>query len=123
MSLSLSLSLSESQQDLGYLCLVNTNSPLSSAAELPGYEIMPLCFLRSQEVHVHGIADIVNELSFYALNEWKNEKKKKKKKNDKKKKKKKGKKRKKTSRCYFHDLKYFYDFDVIALFSCILKPL
>ena len=66
-SLSLSLSLSESQQDLDYLCLLNTNSSLSSAAEPPGYEIMPLCFLRSQEVHVHRIADIVNELLFICV--------------------------------------------------------
>ena len=67
LSLSLSLSLSESQQDLDYLCLLNTNSSLSSAAEPPGYEIMPLCFLRSQEVHVHRIADIVNELLFICV--------------------------------------------------------
>ena len=40
----LSLSLSERQQDLGHLSLVYKYSPLSSAAELPGYEIMPLFF-------------------------------------------------------------------------------
>ena len=52
----LCLSLSESKQNLGYLSLVYTSSPLSPAAEPPGYEIIvSLCFLNSQEVYFHGI--------------------------------------------------------------------
>ena len=113
-------SLCESQQDFCYLSLVYTNSPLSSAAEPLGYEIMPLCFLISQRLYFHEIADIVSDLSFYALNEWKS---KKEKKNNDRKKIKEGQKREKKSRYYFHDLKYFMILTLLRFFASILKPL
>ena len=74
LSLSLSLSLSVKVRSVVLSVLSIYKSPLSSAVEPPGHEIMPLCCLRSRELYFHGIADIVNELSFYALNEWKNKK-------------------------------------------------
>ena len=83
---SISLSLSEKQQNLGYLSLLYTNSPLS----LPGTKSCP-CFFRDHRIYIfHRIADIVSELSFYGLNECKN------KKNNRKKKKKERKEKRKN---------------------------